>query len=126
MKTSTSLMIGMAPSLILRANSSAMQLFALPIRIAAYTGASIGLRRDQSRPAVRMHIPLRGLSHINLTQHRVMSLETWSLTRNPAKVDGGGGCAAARWAPVSELIRTRCRERRVPPATLLIHRTRHR
>src|ERR1700682_3928522 len=40
MKPSTSLMIGMAPSLILRVSSSAMPVFALPWRMAAYMESS--------------------------------------------------------------------------------------
>src|SRR5260221_13551550 len=42
MKPSTSLMIGMAPSLIRRVSSSAVPVFALPWRMAAYMRSSSG------------------------------------------------------------------------------------
>src|SRR5260364_383881 len=64
MKPSTSLMIGIAPSLIRRASSSAVPVFALAWRMAAYMGlllpaGSIGLRfvRMQDRTPARARAP---------------------------------------------------------------------
>src|SRR6266404_1265409 len=59
MKPSTSLMIGIAPSLILRASSSAMPVLALPCRMAAYMGVLLhrrGCPRSLPRRSFITHI----------------------------------------------------------------------
>src|SRR6478735_524823 len=54
MKPSTSLMIGIAPSLIRRVSSSAMPVLALPWRMAAYMRSSFRIQREWPASATTM------------------------------------------------------------------------